>query len=321
MNLFLKIGQSFKMKKSNEKDLKKLEHNLKFKIALTPRVGFLGKKRDELKNSLSRVRGLISAIYSHKIWCDRTELVFACNDRHNIKSVPGAGNIIGNNQIMHNGLKVTLGSYFHAQVHSMLKATKGIHEPQEEYVFQETLKWIPEGGTMLELGSYWAFYSMCFKQSVKNATCYMVEPEIDYLNIGRLNFALNNMEGTFIRGFLGSTYKKRNLAPPLLTIDHIVEENNIEHIDILHSDIQGFEGEMLQGAEHSLKKRMIDYIFVSTHNDKVHEECLGSLKAHNYDIIAEHTLAESYSVDGLIVGRRKELKGLKPLTISKKPTN
>jgi hypothetical protein len=38
---------------------------------------------------------------------------------------------------------------------------RGVHEPLEEFVFQEVLKRLPEACAMIELGAYWGHYSMC----------------------------------------------------------------------------------------------------------------------------------------------------------------
>ena len=38
---------------------------------------------------------------------------------------------------MHNGLKIHLGSYYGPEGATQLIINKGVHEPQEEYVFQE----------------------------------------------------------------------------------------------------------------------------------------------------------------------------------------
>jgi hypothetical protein len=72
------------------------------------------------------------------------------------------------------------------------------------------------------------------------------------------------------------------------------------NLTLLHSDIQGAEYDMLLGAENTLKNRRVDYIFISTHNDRVHKSCLDKLAGLGYNIIAAHNVKESFSADGLI---------------------
>lgn len=65
-----------------------------------------------------------------------------------------------------------------------------------------------------------------------------------------------------------------------------MEKHNINFINILHSDIQGAEYEMLLGAEKTFKDKKIGYIFISTHSNDVHNKCLEFLKNKEFKIIA-----------------------------------
>ena len=49
----------------------------------------------------------------------------------------------------------------------MLLENKGVHEPQEEKAFLEVLNYVEKGSTMIELGSYWGFYSLWFNKKIK----------------------------------------------------------------------------------------------------------------------------------------------------------
>jgi hypothetical protein len=45
---------------------------------------------------------------------------------------------------------------------------RGVHEPLEEYVFQELLKNLPKTPLMIELGAYCGHYSMLVRLTPKN---------------------------------------------------------------------------------------------------------------------------------------------------------
>ena len=60
-----------------------------------------------------------------------------------------------------------------------------------------------------------------------------------------------------------------------------------------------------------------DSLFISTHEGQ-HDACRAAVLEQDYVLLAEHTIAESYSVDGLLVARRRELPGMEPVGISKK---
>ncbi len=191
-----------------------------------------------------------------KRWLDKKFVdVRNCPDNASIPRHPQAGQIVDNYQVMHNGLKIVVDSYSSEVNRNLLTAlfkdNKGVHEPAEEYAFQEILKTMPEEATMLELGSFWAFYSMWFCSQVKKPHAYMIEPDPERLENGRKNFVLNGFSGNFFNYFIGKTTgqwqePRRSLfrgtyyvesKTRQINIDDFMKENKIEFIDILHSDI------------------------------------------------------------------------------------
>ena len=102
----------------------------------------------------------------------------------------------------------------------------------------------------------------------------------------------------------------------LFRSDDIIKNYNLKFVDILHSDIQGAEVEMLQGAISAIKDKKIKYFFISTHGNDIHNFCLEFLKNNAYKIICSHDENESFSADGLIVASSDELE--KEIKISKR---
>lgn len=271
---------------------------------------------------LETVRGIAwcarSSPATRKHWDLRTKEVMACPDNDQIPRVSGAGSIWRGYQTMHNGLKVEMRSYYGYPITRLLRLNRGVHEPQEERVFAEVLKRMLPGSVMIELGAYWAFYSMWFWRAVTHARCYMIEPDSERLKAGERNFALNQMKGYFEQAFIGAKTGKVADGTPIVTVDDLVERNSIKHVHVLHSDIQGFELDMLQGACRTIDARKLDYIFISSHSNALHRQCSDYLEDKDYKILASADLDETFSLDGILVARRRELKGLGPVEISKK---
>jgi hypothetical protein len=212
---------------------------------------------------------------------------------------------------MHNGLKIIPNSYYGYCMLEMLMENGGVHEPQEEKAFNEVLNYIKPGSTMIELGAYWGFYSMWFQQRTKGKNI-LVEPIIENINFGKENFKINNMTGNFYQFFVDSynDYDK-------ITVDKIFEIENLENVSICHSDIQGYELEMLKGSINSLNK--IDYFFISTHDNDLHYQCIDFLERNNFNILCSVNMDESYSYDGLIVAKSKSVKNeLNSISVSKR---
>src|SRR3954470_10381090 len=117
-----------------------------------------------------------------------------------IARVPAAGIVKDGLVTLHTGLVVPVngsGSYYD-RFSEILALNRGVHEPLEEFVFQEVVRRIRPSPTMLELGAYWGHYSMWLKQFHPNADLYLVEPDMVNLQAGVKNFERNKMEGTFI---------------------------------------------------------------------------------------------------------------------------
>jgi hypothetical protein len=249
-------------------------------------------------------------------WRARIDKVKQSPDNDRITHVADAGKVFPTYQLMHNGTKITLGSYYDYGNTHLLIENKGVHEPQEEFVFQQILPFIREGGTMMELGSYWAFYSLWFASSVRGGKCFMIEPDPHKMNFGKLNFRLNNLNGTFRLGFIDQqTDTRRNI--PFYDVDYLMRSFNIGFLDILHSDIQGYELRMLKGARETLSKQKVGYAFISTHSNELHEQCIAELKRYGYIIIADANLTESYATDGVIVAKRPATDSPESVAITK----
>jgi hypothetical protein len=190
---------------------------------------------------------------------------------------------------------------------------KAVHEPQEEYVFQEILKTMPTEAVMLELGCYWGFYSMWFSSKVKNAKNVLVDNR-DGIERAKANFAMNTLNADFMEAYIGKSNPEATLR--ISNVDEIAQLFNLEFIHILHCDIQGFELEMLETMPKQLKKNGIGYVFISTHSNDLHYACIQFLETNGFSILCHADLDKSFSEDGLIVAKANHFKGIEHVQIS-----
>ena len=252
----------------------------------------------------------------------RVRLTVSCRDTDYIPKVDGAGTLSTSAQgervqQMHNGLHVLADRYYGDFITEIIQGLKGHHEPQEEKVFHEILKAVRPGTTMIELGAYWSYYSAWFQTVVKEATNLMVEPDAANLEVGRRNFELNGLNGTFIQALAGAS-DSTDTQPRTVSVDGLIAAHGIDRLEILHSDIQGAEHKMLSGARRALEERRVRFVVISTHGYRMHARCLGFLRRHGYRVFVEHTPAESFSFDGLIAATC-DASFDKQITISHRP--
>jgi FkbM family methyltransferase len=271
-----------------------------------------------------RPAGLLNCWHIYK----RARRTIGCHDCEVIPKAPHAGIVIDAEppyQVMHNGIKIQLGGYHGEWMAEIIRALKGHHEPQEERLFHEVLKVLPSKALMIEVGSYWAYYSMWFKTCVSGGRTYMLEPVPHKLKVGIDNFRLNGMEGQFKNAFVGAVSNEEGQfvdwdgsvsRVPCVAIDDFLEREGIAFLDILHADIQGAELEMLEGCRRSLTENKIGYLFVSTHAGK-HAACCAAVRQAGYQLVAEHSIEESCSGDGLIVARSELAPQIPAIKITK----
>lgn len=229
-------------------------------------------------------------------------------------SDPESGEAI---QVMHNGLKVVAGGYYGDWMEQIIEDLRGHHEPQEEVVFERLLQRLGPEATMVELGSFWSYYSLWFlHQSPQGRRAICLEAEPEHLAIGRRNAELNRLAPSFVNGFAARLPSEgpvpfpceRSGTIPLqaYSVPQLLAENGLERLDLLHADTQGAELEVLLGCTELLRQRRIRFLMLSTHSYEIsgdallHQRCLALIRQLGGHVICEHDVHESFSGDGLI---------------------
>jgi FkbM family methyltransferase len=251
----------------------------------------------------------------------RVQITLSCRDSDALPKVPDAGlageSELGAYQLMHDGTRVLLGGYHGTWMSAIIQGLRGHHEPQEELAFHEVLRHIPPGSTMIELGGFWAYYSLWFHRHVPGAVNYVVEPDPKHRAIGIKNFDLNGCQATFLPYASGETTDdtasfltesgEHLETCPRLCVDDLLERHQIKQVAILHADIQGAELGMLRGARAAITQGRVRFVFLSTHhvsisgNPQTHQSCLNFICEQGGHILADFTPEEGFSGDGLIV--------------------
>lgn len=218
-----------------------------------------------------------------------------------IERVPMAGFVNGNHVYLHNGNRVPIageGAYY-GPFSQLLIINRGVHEPLEEYVFQQLLKLLGEAPVMLELGAYWGHYSMWLKKVRARSTVILVEPDPANLTAGISNFKINGFTGEFIQSAVGRGH---------LQVDSFRADRRLGRLNILHVDIQGYEVEMLEGCRRSLAERSVDYVFISTHSQPIHEHIVAEMCKLGYRIeVSSDFDSETTSYDGLVFASNPDM--------------
>lgn len=216
-----------------------------------------------------------------------------------IERDPRAGFVADGLVYLHNGHRVAIEGElsYYGRYSELLAINRGVHEPLEELVFQELMRVIPAEPTMLELGAYWGHYSMWMKKLRPRSKVFLVEPMSQNIDAGRANFARHGYEGEFIQSMVSKEH---------FTVDGFLKGDL--KLDILHSDIQGYEIEMLQGCTESFRRKQINYVFISTHSQVLHDQVVATLSSSGMRTeVSSGFDDETTSFDGFVFGSRVEL--------------
>ena len=93
---------------------------------------------------------------------------------------------------------------------------------------------------MVEVGAYWAHYSLWYARRFPDARTHMVEPHAPFLAVGRRNFALNNnAAGVFTAAGVG---------PGGFDLMEYGIAHHVAEWGVVHADVQGAELYLLQTA-------------------------------------------------------------------------
>lgn len=243
----------------------------------------------------------------------RIGITLACRDSDPIPKVRDAGQIFDLDgervQVMHEGSLVLADGYYGHWMSRIIAGLHGHHEPQEELLFHAILAHVRAGTLFVELGAYWAFYTNWYLGAVPGSRAVCVEPEPAHLETGRRNLALNGREAWLIRAAVGEVHQPAAGDDGLECLDMSALEERIDHeaIELLHMDIQGAETGFLRSMRRSAAAERVRFLMVSTHHESIsgsastHDDCLEELRSQGAVVLAEHSVPESYSGDGLIL--------------------
>jgi FkbM family methyltransferase len=249
----------------------------------------------------------------------------ACTDADVIPKVADAGACRDHRgtrvQVMHNGLLVEEGGYYGAWMAEVIRALRGHHEPQEEIVFHRVLERLAADGgapAMIEFGSFWMYYGLWFCHAIPAGRVVGLEPDPAWIDVGRRNAALNGYEDRvrFVQAAIGGNpgeplpFEAESDGQvhdiPQHDLASLLAETGLDRVDLVLADVQGAETVLLARARGDLEAGRVRFLIVSTHHHTIsgdpltHQNALRTLLDAGAHVIAEHSVGESVSGDGLI---------------------
>jgi hypothetical protein len=255
----------------------------------------------------------------------RIQLTVSCRATDAILKVEGAGGFTTINgieaQIMHNGVLVVRDGYLGPWQTRVIAELNGHHEPQEEVVFHAILERLAANGqgfAMVELGAWWSYYSLWFKKRFPSSTIVGIEPDLPFLETGRRNYLLNGVDDALLlHGVVGPTPGEvfrfvaasdgREHEVRQYGLDELLSMASVSFFDVVLADIQGAETTFLSTNADLLRNGAVRFAVISTHDPMIsgsattHRQVIDQVLSLGGHIVAEHSVSESFSGDGLVV--------------------
>jgi hypothetical protein len=165
----------------------------------------------------------------------------------------------------------------------------------------------PEPHVMIELGSNQAYYSCLFNAILRDyeTKTILVEPYDKFMPRSKRHFEINGFEASFDNRSIGDTWEcwqKYKFTNGEVTVDQLLEEHGLDYVSMLHADIDGSEEKMISGANKSLSQKKIHWLFILTHGQEIHSNCMNEIIDHNYEIVI-HYEGGQVGTDGLIIAK------------------
>lgn len=248
-------------------------------------------------------------------------MTLACRDAEAIPKAEHAGRIVTREglrlQVMHDGTLVRAGGCHGPWMERIIRDLRGHHEPQAELVFHHLLRHCRPGTTIVDLGAKWARYTNWYLGAVPGSTAVCVEPDAGAMKCGVENLSFNGRSAIWVNASVSgtaSTVAAVARAPepqgpglPCHTLDSLLDLVGARPIEILRLDVEGDEDAFLATLGPAVAAGLLRFVVVATHHVSIsgsgttHGDCLRLLAALGATILAEHTVEESFSGDGLVV--------------------
>ncbi|MEW6312657.1 MAG: FkbM family methyltransferase [Pseudomonadota bacterium] len=224
-----------------------------------------------------------------------------------------------------NGVKVFDDHLIPAQRERYTK--RNVHEAEEEDFFVDIINKTSPDGCYVNIGCAIGYYPLLAKKLSPHLTIHAFEPLLQHRQYFIENIALNgrnkddfilheegiaatNGEAKFVDNSYGSSLYRPGLQPRNLqtiktkTLDSFANEIG-RVIDLCQMDVQGFELDVLRGAEQILKTNRVKIFLIGTHSPALHQGCIDILKMHGYAIDVD-LYDTKEQPDGILIASRKQ---------------
>ncbi|MBD2345485.1 FkbM family methyltransferase [Anabaena subtropica] len=189
----------------------------------------------------------------------------------------------------------------------------GSYEYDKQILFEQT---ITEGSIVFDLGAHTGFYTLLASTLVgSQGKVFAFEPMPTNFKYLKQHLQLNRISNVTVMesavsdttgidyfelnssSFQGQLSSKGTLEVKTVSLDHLIAKGEIPKPNYIKIDVEGAEIKVLTGAKNMLMNAH-PTIFLATHSDELHKQCLDFLTSLGYKIkpIGNKSLEESEEI-------------------------
>ncbi|MGD8366439.1 MAG: FkbM family methyltransferase [Desulfobacterales bacterium] len=182
---------------------------------------------------------------------------------------------------------------------------KRVYEPSDDFV-------PGPADVAVDVGANFGSASIQWHRKITRGVIYAIEPHPDTFQRLLRHIELNRAEkvvkpfctalgakdgmlslflseaGTMAMKTRSATYGGSQMRVPCLTLDSFAETQNVDHIDLIKIDVEGFESDVLRGAAQMLENTR--RVVLEYHSPALKERCSNMLSNAGFDLFAEGSL-------------------------------
>lgn len=176
----------------------------------------------------------------------------------------------------------------------------GIYEIDKQKLFEQIVK---PGDVVFDIGAHVGFYTLLASELVGiTGKVFAFEPlprNINFLkkhlklnrlgNVKIFEFAVSDKEENVFFGELSNSFsgriieQEKGIRVKSVILDNLIKSKKLLPPNVLKIDVEGNELAVLKGAEYTIEQYR-PAIFLATHTEKIHNECINFLKKFKYNI-------------------------------------
>lgn len=175
---------------------------------------------------------------------------------------------------------ISKGCYLPVDLTRQVRLLLGVYEVE---IAARFLSWVSSDSCCYDVGASEGYYTLAFARLAPEGTVYALEMREQACETLRETLTRNATMERRVRVLNCTAGRYADEGRGVASIDDLVFKKRLNPPDIVKMDIEGAEGDVLEGSAEVLKQYH-PYLIVETHSLNVQRRCIELLRTLDYDV-------------------------------------